>query len=570
MLIKSPTLQAKSASSVTTPAAGEATLFLDQGNSLLTQKDSSGNFAAMVPNSALQLFSPETIYKFESDAEGWTVANGTLTWQATDLGSLLLSDTSAASDCQLISLSYTTLNRTPYVRMRLTRVAGSGWNGALQYSNGGHGFTSSFQKVIAYPGNIAIGETVELEWDMTVLSTGGTDFIDNDADQLAFILSPLADTASQFRIHWIAIGSRNPAQQGFVIFDEGANISGSPGNINAFNFTGAGVTASYGTNLVTINIPGGSGSPGGATGQVQYNNAGAFAGAANVDISSGDLQLAHSGSPTSPDLDTGKFLTQALISGSSAGIAMPFYINSIGQKWRIKFEGRFSAKFQAVSGSAVLTGHYGLLFAATGTATAVSTTTASRYSRTSRVEALVTTAATSAVAGLRVATAQLMTGSGTEEGGYYFRMIGGPATGVGTTTSRFSMGVGPVAAPTDVEPSSITNAIIVGYDAADANVQIMTRGAGAVTKTDTGIAVPTTDRSALYEVQIFQPPGATQYAYIIVTDLIAGTVATKYESNSGNLPAGNTLMSPKLWSSAGGTSSVIGVALHSCEVSSNY
>jgi hypothetical protein len=331
---------------------------------------------------------------------------------------------------------------------------------------------------------------------------------------------------------------------------------------SGISITSTGVDA--GTGDVTINASGG-GSPGGVTGNVQFNDSGAFNGATNVEIDNGDLGLDSSASPVTPP--SGRIKLRAL---NEVGQTALYLLNNKGVNKRLFPEGRFVARFQAMSGSNALTGHHGLLFTATGTATAVSAAATNRYTRTSRVEALVTVAATTAVAGFRCTNANLFTGSGTVDGGYWLRLIAGPATGVATATSRFWMGVGQTAASTDVEPSSVTNSIGVGYDAADATLFVMTRGAGAVIKTNTGITVPTADRTALYEILIYQPAGATQEAYIKVTDIINGTTFELTETTAGNLPASGISLTPKLYSSVGGTSSVIGVALHSALVTSDF
>jgi hypothetical protein len=118
--------------------------------------------------------------------------------------------------------------------------------------------------------------------------------------------------------------------------------------------------------------------------------------------------------------------------------------------------------------------------------------------------------------------------------------------------------------PTDVEPSSLVNCVGMGWDAADANVQIMHNdGAGSCTKIDLGASfpVPTTDRSALYEVALFSPRGTTQSVDWMVTDAISG--ATASGTITTNLPSTSTLLAPRGWVSAGGTSSAIGYALSS-------
>ena len=111
---------------------------------------------------------------------------------------------------------------------------------------------------------------------------------------------------------------------------------------------------------------------------------------------------------------------------------------------------------------------------ATGTATAVNVATTNKHTQIKGIEYLVTVAATTAVAGFRDAVAQYFCGNTAGSGGFKYICRFGPATGVATTTNRCFVGIGSsTAAPTDVEPSSILNQFGVGWDAADANIQVM-------------------------------------------------------------------------------------------------
>lgn len=60
--------------------------------------------------------------------------------------------------------------------------------------------------------------------------------------------------------------------------DEGSNLTTA---LSSLDFVGSGVTATNTGGAVTVTIPGGAGSPAGSTTQVQYNNAGAFAGSSS-------------------------------------------------------------------------------------------------------------------------------------------------------------------------------------------------------------------------------------------------------------------------------------------------
>jgi Phage portal protein len=126
------------------------------------------------------------------------------------------------------------------------------------------------------------------------------------------------------------------------------------------------------------------------------------------------------------------------------------------------------------------------------------------------------------------------------------------------------------AAPTDVEPSTITNSVGMGWDAADTSIQIMHRGAGAVTKIDLGASfpVPTADRAKAYELALYAPPGTPQYVGYEVTDLATGAVASG--TITTNLPTTATLLAPRGWMSVGGASSVIGIALMGLYIETDY
>lgn len=198
----------------------------------------------------------------------------------------------------------------------------------------------------------------------------------------------------------------------------------------------------------------------------------------------------------------------------------------------------------------------------TGTATAATWATTNVHTRTHRVDYLVTAAATTAVAGVRssnpgaVYTRNKIAGYG----GFRVTIITGPATGVSTATGRFFAGLAnTTAAPTDVQPSSLTNMVGVGWDAADTNVQIMYNdGAGTASKIDTGWAVPTADRTAMYRVELTCAADDTGITYK-VTDMAnpdspaTGTLTT-------DIPTGTTALAPRAYASVGGTSSVVGLA----------
>ena len=215
----------------------------------------------------------------------------------------------------------------------------------------------------------------------------------------------------------------------------------------------------------------------------------------------------------------------------------------------------------------------GMAFSGTGTATAAAMATTNLQTYSKRIEYLVTTPSTSAVAGFRQAVVSVTVGgSATGFGGFTHVIRWGPATGVATTTMRGFTGFSSsTSAPTDVEPSSLTNMLGMGWDAADTNIQFMRNdGSGTATKTDLGASfpVPTADRTEWYELALFSPPGTTQSVSYTVTNLATGAQATGTVTT--DLPSTSTFLAQRGYVSAGGTSSVIGFAFGSLYTETDY
>lgn len=199
--------------------------------------------------------------------------------------------------------------------------------------------------------------------------------------------------------------------------------------------------------------------------------------------------------------------------------------------------------------------------ASAGTATAATFNMTTKYNSYGRLEYLVTTASTTAVAYIRSNNFCAIGVSGYASSGFNVSFRGGPATGVTTSTSRFWMGLKPAGNPTDVNPSTYTDMVGLGYDAADTNLQMMTNNAsGTATKTDLGASfpVPTTDRSVLYWLTMSCDPAGSSIAYT-VKELVGG--ATTSGTLSTDLPTATTAIGPHIYSSVGGTSSVVGIAV---------
>jgi hypothetical protein len=126
-------------------------------------------------------------------------------------------------------------------------------------------------------------------------------------------------------------------------------------------------------------------------------------------------------------------------------------------------------------------------------------------------------------------------------------------------------------ASTDVLPSGIANIIGMGWEAGETSVQIMHRGAGAITKIPLGIVdfpTPSVDRTNLYHLRLYAVPGTVQSVEWSVTNIITGAVATG--TITTNLPATTQGLTPHVYTSVGGTSSVVGLALAHISIDTHY
>jgi hypothetical protein len=359
---------------------------------------------------------------------------------------------------------------------------------------------------------------------------------------------------------WAASGGGSPV----TVQDEGSNITTALGTLN---FVGAGVTVTGGA-TATVTIPGGSGSPGGSSGEIQFNNAGAFGGAADVEIEGGQLRLPAIAVPTAPAAGGLKMFASnvggriLLASIGPRGLESPMQPH-IGRKKVVTWN--------AQGGNTNLNGD-GLPFTTLGTGTVSTPSTTNFWSYIAKLEYLITTAVANAIAQVRSNTNRFTAGGTSANlGGFHAVFVWGPATGVATTTHRAFCGMRSTAAATDVETSTITNMAGMGWDAADTNIQFMHNdGSGTATKIDLGASfpVPTVDRSKIYRLTLFSPPGLTQSVGYEVEDLGTGAVATGTVTT--DLPSTATMMAPSIQMTSGGTLSVIGIAVASVYIETDY
>lgn len=138
----------------------------------------------------------------KGDTEGWTVFGATLNGAG---GSLTVTSTTA--DPYIVSPMMALPGALfTVLRMKITRKAGSGWDGKFYNRTAAHSW-GNYYKQVPNP-NLAVGQSTILDVDMAALTLGGTDWIDNTILQVRLDLG--ATTADVFDVDWVGIGRVAP------------------------------------------------------------------------------------------------------------------------------------------------------------------------------------------------------------------------------------------------------------------------------------------------------------------------------------------------------------------------
>jgi hypothetical protein len=154
-------------------------------------------------------FDTAGIWNFDTTADGWVSgANSTPAWVAGGL--LNVTGTGAAPSIKLSADLSPGISGALYtsVRARIKRLAGTGWTGDLQFKTAGHGFSSSFFKRITTDPVPAVGASATIDFDMSALTAGGSDWTSSTILNLQLILG--AGAGDNFQIDWIAVGRSAP------------------------------------------------------------------------------------------------------------------------------------------------------------------------------------------------------------------------------------------------------------------------------------------------------------------------------------------------------------------------
>ena len=259
-----------------------------------------------------------------------------------------------------------------------------------------------------------------------------------------------------------------------------------------------------------------------------------------------DGQSSDPSSPASGDL--------TVYSKAVAGRMMLKHIDPTGMHTALQpILARNKVGYWAAPGNAAtLPGVFGYTAPTTlGTVTTRSVAITSFFTRMRRVS-YVSAAAAGSLAYQYVAVAQVTVGDGSGNGGFFKVCRFGISDAAAVSTARMFCGLGSsIVAPTNVEPSTLTNSIGMGHGAADTTMHIYYGGSAAQTPIDLGSNFPSNTRSTdAYELALFAPTNSNNTVYYEVTRLNTGNITTGTLNGTAGtvLPSSLTLLSyHRIW-----------------------
>ncbi|MBI6941443.1 phage tail protein [Pseudomonas putida] len=191
---------------VTNRVSAAEGLITSQSNSLTELNNTVGAIQGNLGASGLDA-AQDALWQFDTGTEGWTVAGATIS-----AANGVLTVTANSNDPRIVSPGTLAVpgGQYPLIRARITRRAGApaDWDGRVFYSTASHGQSSSYFKSIANP-NLAVGQTAVVEWDMSALTAGGTDWVSNIITSIRLDFGNTS--GGVFDVDWIAIGRLGPS-----------------------------------------------------------------------------------------------------------------------------------------------------------------------------------------------------------------------------------------------------------------------------------------------------------------------------------------------------------------------
>jgi hypothetical protein len=287
---------------------------------------------------------------------------------------------------------------------------------------------------------------------------------------------------------------------------------------------------------------GGGGTPAGSDQQIQYNNAGAFGGAVNVEIEGNNLKLLATTDPTAP---TGGII---LYAKTIAGRNLPKFVGSSGIDTilQVGLHGNSIAMF-APANATTAPQQWGIVLTTAVTISHQQTIASANPWLATRRTRFQTSTTAGVTSGARTSYAQWYRGNAAGYGGFFFRAqlgqninLNGGHKFIGLCASTAAL------AATAGAVSALINMCGMGYDTTDADTGnwffLRNDGSGTATKVDLGTDAARNTTHG-YDLIMFMAPNSSEL-FVRIVNLHTGVVVLD-TSYTTDLPAVNTGMAFK-------------------------
>jgi len=329
----------------------------------------------------------------------------------------------------------------------------------------------------------------------------------------------------------------------FVVKFDGGTTEGT----DQYTFNGSAaktINIVAGSNITLTEVAGqitiastasGGGTPGGNTGEIQYNNAGTFAGAANVEIEGGNIKMLPLASIPAAPADG-----LVMFNRIRGGRHIPSVIGPAGVDVALQPALFGNSVFMWLPGTGTTLGiNWGTSFTARNSGTSAAQahpTRASTNAMTSLNRATFGTGTTATGAsGIQSSATVAWRGNAAGLGGFFFFARFGIETLA--TDQRAFVGLSANNATMAADSSTWNNTCGIGKDSANTTWQIIMRGT-AVTKTNTGITVTA---GQILDFAMFAAPNGSNITCRIA-NAVTGAVLYDNTSFTTNLPTNTTFL----------------------------
>lgn len=310
---------------------------------------------------------------------------------------------------------------------------------------------------------------------------------------------------------------------------------------------------------------------------VLYNNDGVISNMQNLGVHNNDPVLIVDSSyevPTVPNVDTVKLYATRF--GTNGGRVMPAVFEPSGMNyvlqpsiWRQKI-----SRWNAPGGGTTVPGVDGMLALSTGgTATSRSVATTNALTRAKRIGYVSSTRAGN-YGGVYQSVAQFTLGNGTI-GGFFMSFRGGVSDATMQKAARTFIGMSSAtAAPTNVDPATLTNSFGFGHTASDKNWFFYYGGSTAQTRVSLGTNFPINNKD-FYDFTLWSPPNENMVVYYYVERVTTTAQYFTYgfvNSNGSSvyLPSNTTLLAFRAWRNNNTAAASVGLDISSIYLETDW